>query len=152
MSYYVETIESNFVLKSENYDKAYQAVCELNRNDDAKQGGCYGGEPAMKPVNSNSVSNNPNKWYSWMQWNYDETCNNIIEVLEMLGFDVCANENAIDGLYYDNKMGQEDIFFDAIAPYVESGSYIVWCGEDRTMWVWAFEDGKMIEKEARITW
>lgn len=154
MGYYVNIVDCNFTMKKENYDKAYKAVCELNssRYNDIKRGGRWSDEPAVKPGYSKSVSSNPDKWYSWMAWNYDEICNNIIEVLEMLGFDVLGNESGIFDLCYDGKTGQEDIFFNALAPYIENGSYILWRGEDNDMYVWEFEDGEMTEKDAQITW
>ena len=152
MSYCAEIIESNFSMKAENFDKAYKAVCELNAHDNMKSGGKFGGEPTVKPADSMSVSNNPDKWFSFMAWNYDEICNDFIDVLKMLGFDIYLGDDGIDSLYYCDKVGQEDIFLDAIAPYVEPDSYLLWRGEDGTMWVYVFEDGKMIEKGAYVTW
>lgn len=152
MGYYIEIIESNFSMKAENFDKAYKVVCELNANDNMKSSGRFGGEPTVKPANSKSVSDNPDKWFSFMPWDYDETCKDIIEVLETLGFEVYCSDNEIESLYYYGKCGQEDIFLEAIAPFVESGSYLLWRGEDNTMWVHEFEDGEMIEKSAYITW
>lgn len=144
MGYYVNILESNFTIKKYNYEDAYNAVCELNRCDDLKRGGRYGGSPTVKPADSKSVSNNPDKWYSWMDWNYDETCNNLAEVLEMLGFEVDETEYGIEILSYDNKSGQEDIFLNALAPYVVPDSYIRWQGEDGELWSDVFQDGKML--------
>lgn len=152
MGYYVNIVESNCVIKKNNFDAAYNAVCELNRHDNLKCGGQYGENLPVKPADSKSVSNSPHKWFSWMDWNYDETCANLVEVLDMLGFDVYETDDAIEITGYDNKSGQEDIFLEALAPYIENGSYIHWSGEDDYKWSNIFENGKMITREARIVW
>lgn len=150
MGYYVNIVESNCAIKQENHDRAYKAVCELNRYDSNKRGGQCGGNIPVKPSDSKSVSNSPHKWFSWMDWNYDETCPNLIKVLEMLGFETYETKDAIKITYYDGKSGQEDIFLNALAPYIEDGSYIRWKGEDDYMWSNIFEDGKMITREAEV--
>ena len=151
MGYYVNIVESNCKIKKENIDAAYNAVCELNRYDDMKRGGQWGSNLPVKPSDSKSVSNSPHKWFSWMAWNYDEVCDNLVEVLEMLGFYIYEAEDAIEINGYDSKAGQENIFLDALAPYIENGSYIRWRGEDDEMWSNIFEDGQMITREAQVT-
>lgn len=154
MGYYVNIIDCDFHINKENYDAAYKAVCELNRYDYLKSGGSYraDGKRTPKPADSNSVSNNPDKWFSWMPWNYDETCESLVDIISELGFDVEENEHGICNVWYDSKTGNEETFFSALAPYVSNGSYIVWHGEDDTMWVWCFDDGEMVEKPAYISW
>ena len=46
----------------------------------------------------------------------------------------------------------EDTMFDAIAPYVEDGSFIEMTGEDGCMWRWVFKNGTCKEQRATITW
>lgn len=153
MGYYINTMKTNFVIKKENFDDAYNALCALNANDSIKRGGRWSNEKSVKPSDSKSISNNPDKWFSWMIWNYDEVCTDLAAVLEMLGFDVFFDADGnINDIYYDNKSGQENIFLDALAAYVEDGSYILWHGEDDEMWVSVFENGNMTEEEAHITW
>lgn len=151
MGYCAEIIEENFLVKAKNFDKAYDAMCKLNAEDDLKDGfSCSCGK---RPANSKSVSNNLRKHFSFMPWNYDEICRDLFEVLNALSFDVSTNSDGdIDSIFFFNKLGQESLFLEAIAPYVESGSYIVWKGEDGTMWVHEFLEGKMTEKEAYIVW
>ena len=62
MGYYV-TGEGSITIPAENLDAAYDALVELNRRDDLKTGGRYGGEPTSKPANSASVSDSPDKWF-----------------------------------------------------------------------------------------
>ncbi len=51
----------------------------------------------------------------------------------------------------DKLMDDEEIF-DAIAPYVEAGSFIGIQGEDRSMWKWVFNGKECLEKSAVIDW
>lgn len=41
---------------------------------------------------------------------------------------------------------------ESIAQYVKPGSYVEINGEDGSRWRWIFEDGKVVEKEAKITY
>ena len=139
MGYYVKIIDSDITIKKKDFDRGYEIVCNLNSRDDLKRGGAYGGNPTPKPAESKSCANNPDKWFSWMPWNYDEVCNSLPEVLEMLGFWFDYNDDGdITGLCYNDKTGAEDVFLDALRPIIKEGSYIVWEGEDGDEWVTRF--------------
>ena len=134
MGYYVRsfTDENNFKVRKENFDNAYKAMVALNENDDLKRGGSYG---------PNGMTE---KWFSWMDPNYPDSCPDFQSVMGALGFvtEYDANGDLVK-LEYDNKMGQEDVFLQAIAPYVESGSHMVWHGEDGMVWVQIFKNGQI---------
>lgn len=141
MGCYVKIIKSDFTIKKEDFDRAYEIVCNLNRRDDLKTGGAYGGTPTPKPADSKSCSCNPDRWFAWMPWNYDETCNSLPEVLEEIGFGFGIDYNDdgdIVGLTYDGKTGDEDVFLDALRPIIKEGSYIVWEGEEGEEWATRF--------------
>lgn len=139
MGYYVKIIESDFTIKKEDFYRGYEIVCNLNSRDDLKTGGRYGGDPTPKPADSKSCSCNPDKWFAWMPWNYDEICNSLPEILEMLGFEVDYNDGGdITGLAYADKMGNEDVFLDALRPIIKGASCIVWEGEDDDRWATRF--------------
>jgi hypothetical protein len=131
MGYYVDIQSSDAVLSGEHLDDAYKAMCDLNKRDDLKGGGSSQGGKMVA------------KWFSWMDEKYPETCKSVEEILEMLGFYVAVDPNngdvAIDG--YDNKTGQEELFLEAIAPWMKGE--IVWQGEDGTCWKNVFENGRM---------
>ena len=136
MGYYVKIVDSDFTIKKEDFDRGYEIVCNLNSRDDLKRGGAYGGHPTPKPAESKSCASNPDKWFSWMPWNYDEVCKSLPEVLEMLGFWIDYNDDGdITGLSYSDKTDAEDVFLDALRPIIKEGSYIVWEGEDDYEWV-----------------
>lgn len=130
MGYYVKLHESTVVIPKENLEEAYKCMCRLNVNyHDIKRGGSFRGD----------------KWFSWMDDNYPETCETFLDIIDALGF---GYETTSDGnvriSYYDNKAGQEDLFFRSIAHLIPGEeSCMFWVGEDGDRWVWLFTGGKM---------
>lgn len=51
---------------------------------------------------------------------------------------------------YDSKIGQEDLFLEAIAPFSEG--YIEWVGEDGDRWRNVVSDGRVLHQAAKITY
>lgn len=149
MGYYIDGY-GELTIKADNTAAAYQAVCRLNADDSIKNGGQY---PATqtKPADSRSLGN-PNKWFSWMPWNYDETCATVAEVFQEVDFDVRTEPNG-DVIIgdYSTKTGNESEFLDAIAPYVEPGTYD-WVGEDGSRWRDVYSDGKRNELTGTIVY
>jgi hypothetical protein len=129
MGYYVNG-NGELRIKAENLGKAYEDLMALqDAPDKAKRGGSYS-------------ANERRFWYSWMPEDL-RTLTDTKAVFAELGFEVNDNENG-DLLIscYDNKTGQEDVFFAAAAPFIEDGDY-EWTGEDGEFWKWQFTDGKM---------
>jgi hypothetical protein len=130
MGYYVNG-NGELRIKSENLDKAYEAMMKLqDAPEDIRRGGAWsnGGYTA--------------RWFSWMPSDL-RTLPDAKAVFAELGFEVEDDQN--DDLLircYDNKTGQEDLFFAAAAPFIENGEY-EWEGEDGEFWKWVFQDGKM---------
>lgn len=153
MGYYV-TGEGYISVPADKLTDAYNALVELNKHDELKTGGRFGaGVSEGKPANSTSVAENPNRWFSWMDWNYDEVCSTAEEILQQVGFE--TEETPDDGLElfgYDSKSGAESHFVNAIAPFVNEDSTMEWSGEDGERWRWVFENGEMITEHAVITW
>ena len=130
MGYYVSG-NGELRIKKENLGKAHEALMSLqDAPPKAKRGGSSGGDKA------------PRFWYSWMPEDL-RTLPDTKAVFAELGFEVNDNEDG-DLLIscYDNKSGQEDVFFAAAAPFIEDGDY-EWTGEDGDFWKWQFRDGKM---------
>jgi hypothetical protein len=139
MGYYVNG-NGELRIKAENLGKAYEALMALqDAPDKAKRGGSSGGDKA------------PRFWYSWMPEDL-RTLPDAKSVFAELGFEVVDDENG-DLLIrcYDNKTGQEEVFFAAAAPFIESGDY-EWTGEDNDFWAWEFEGGKMFVRYGRRTY
>ena len=139
MGYYVNG-NGQLRIKAENLGKAYEALMALqDAPPKAKRGGSSGGSEA------------PRYWYSWMPEDL-RTLPDTKSVFETLGFEVSDDENG-DLLIscYDNKTGQEEVFFAAAAPFIEDGDY-EWTGEDSDFWAWEFEGGKMFVRYGKRTY
>lgn len=62
------------------------------------------------------------------------------------------DDNVIKIEHLTDYAGQEKILFDALAPYVKSGSFIQMMGEDCTSWRWYFDGMTCTEQKPAITW
>ncbi|RFZ77592.1 hypothetical protein DS742_17405 [Lacrimispora amygdalina] len=61
--------------------------------------------------------------------------------------------NIIGLNFKGNKLAlNEDDMFQAIAPYIESGSFIEMHGDDNAKWRWIFENGKVKKTYATVVW
>lgn len=141
MGYYVQITDGSPVLPKERLDEAYARLCELNDHDEWKRGGSYGGDFE------------PEKWFSWMQPNYPETCADVKAILEDVGYEVEYINGDLAIQNYDNKHGCEDLFIWYISDLFNPGSELVWRGEDGEMWKWQFGDGqKTVVLEPTIGW
>jgi hypothetical protein len=140
MGYYVNG-NGELRIKAENLNKAYEALMALqDAPDKAKRGGSSGGSEA------------PRFWYSWMPEDL-RTLPDTQAVFAELGFETRIEEPTGDLIIncYDSKTGQEEVFFAAAAPFIESGDY-EWTGEDGDFWAWEFEDGKMFVRYGKRTY
>ena len=118
MGYYISLQESNWVISTENLDDAYKAMCDLNKDDSLKRGNSSSGE----------------KWFSWMPADYPSECKDAESILTMLGFELESNEQGLRITGYDDKIGDERHFVQALVPFVQVGSFLEWTGEDNDMW------------------
>lgn len=142
MGYYVRTQEQNFLLPQRKLKDAHAAMVALDTTHHSeKRGGSW------------SNGEQQERWFSWMPIDYAVTCETAEAILTELGFEIQHDvDGSIIGLEYDNKIGQESLFLQAIAPFVEKGSYINWIGEDGALWQYFFDGQKMVELEAKITY
>lgn len=145
MGYYVNTEDINIVVPKDLLKDAYRAICELNKHDELKRGGSHGPDKSKNQY-----------WFSWMPEDIEAACPDLLSVISMLGFEDSEYDkdgNLVFG-NYNNKTGQEDLLVDAIAPFVQEGSYAIWKGEDDVYYKWEFTNGKMlvIPGEVEITW
>jgi hypothetical protein len=135
MGYYISG-NGNLRIKAENLGKAYEALMALNdAPDSAKRGGSYSG------------GKQHSSWFSWMPADLRELADTKA-VFERLGFELEQDDLNGDLLIrcYENKSGQEEVFFAAAAPFIEDGEY-EWTGEDGAFWEWTFADGKMYQRD-----
>lgn len=131
MGYYIDMTDSKFEIKKENFKKALENL-----------------KSAFIPENMNCCDYIGGKQYPHFSWVDTES------VLKSRSLGNALAEIRYEPVYDDNddicnveftgqKYGSEEVFFNALAPYVESGSYIAFEGEDGDTWEWQFEDGKV---------
>jgi hypothetical protein len=93
------------------------------------------------------------RWYSWVDNPPNgrfETLKNAIEAWN-LRFEEPNDEWRLVSYDSESKMGQEEFFFQTIAPFVAEGSFE--CeGEDGHRWRYVFLNGKLLLKEAKVVW
>jgi hypothetical protein len=150
MGYYVSTTEVNFFLAKEHFNSVYQKMCELNNYDDLKRGGSYGAN--TDPVEGDKYPRN--KWFSWMSPNYPDTCKDMFEILQELGFEwELDQEGNITRIEYPyNKTGSEEYFLCCFAGYAKDGSYLEFRGEEGdTYWRYVFTNGVMFRQDGEIS-
>lgn len=137
MGYYVQITWSNTVIPAENLPAALDALRKLDERDDLKSGGSSTGD----------------KWFSWMNDYPLANAPSVPSVLEALGFDVNVDgHGGVEIIGYDSKIGDEGVFIQTLAPYIESGSSIEWEGEDGSCYRWHFHHGLMTTQHGeRIT-
>ena len=152
MGYYVTLEGNNAYIRKDKLDEAYKILCELNNHTELKRGGCG-------TLDNRQKIEGPHEdiWFSWMEWNYPETCANAFEILLQLGFELEDDGNGgISFFGYDNKTGSEDVFIAALAPVLSSddGSapWFEWRGEDGAHWRQIVSDGVMKLQQPQVTW
>jgi hypothetical protein len=130
MGYYVSG-EGNLTIKNKNLPAAYAALMALQNAPDEKKGG------------GSFSATETRRWFSWMPEDLT-TIPTVQDVFRELGFEVEVDGDTGDVLIgnYDSKIGDEETFFIAAAPFIESGEY-EWKGEDGEFWKWTFHEGKM---------
>ena len=113
-------------------------------------------------------SSDGEKWFTSMPINYDQIVTSVREVMQLLSFD-CEDyynysdsddeeedenedydlndeHNHIQLTRYNGIRGQEMLFLAVIAPYIKSGSYMQFKGEDNLIFEYTFENKKMYEQ------
>lgn len=137
MGYYVTLEESSFVIPAEHLEEAARLLKALNHKPGVvKSGGSYSGGKQTA------------KWFSWMTEDYDQHLHTAKEIFEALGFEVSdTDEGGISLDFYNNKIGQEELFINEVAHLAEPGWGLVWRGEDGEVWrhsARGIEAGKML--------
>jgi hypothetical protein len=93
------------------------------------------------------------KWYSWV------STKELMEATTLAGLINCfvGDADILDGALvfgFDDKVGNEDVLFEVLAPYIDAGGYVEWRGEDGSHWMWMFDgtamkvlDGEVVYNE-----
>jgi hypothetical protein len=124
MGYYMNQADARFAIKKENEDRCLQAIKDLA---------------------------GPTKDYSWVDNKAVSEAKSLAEAFDLWRWPIQADDEGEFAANYisfrGDKSGSEDVLFEAIAPFVEHGSYIQMDGEDGCVWRWWFVGGKCRETQ-----
>lgn len=131
MGYYIDMTDSKFEVKKENFEKALESL-----------------KSVFVPENMNCrdyIFGKEVPHFSWVDTDSVLKSKTLGEALEEIRYVPQYNNNGdiCSVKFIGQKSGCEKIFFNALAPYVESGSYIAFEGEDDYTWEWQFNDGNV---------
>ena len=133
MGYNIFILETDFRVTKENTDLVLIAVkrlCQSQRilSSGGKAENLASANQDLAFVKNGSVVN----------------ASNIYDALSELRWSPhLDDEGNIEGLEFTGeKLGDEQLLFDAIAAFVEDNSYIVVAGDGGKVWRWRFEGGK----------
>ena len=150
----LKTMDVDLTIPAENTQDAFQTLCNLNTKDDLKSGHIFSSKKLIKPENSTSLAEDPSVRFINMPWNYDEVCEAVEEILELLNFSVEKDlEGDVHILSFESDHGgDEEVFLKALAPYVKPGSFIEWQADSGEMWRNDFVQKKMITSTGEVSW
>ncbi len=141
MGYCMSQRDCNFFIAKENKEKALQAIKDLANIVQEKGGG--GGWVGEKKV----------KWFAWVTTENFVNAKTLEEAMNEWRWEINSDDNGdIVGIsFVGEKLGDDMILFNAIAPYIKEGSFIDMSGEDGYMWRWKFDGEKVKEIEGTVT-
>lgn len=92
-----------------------------------------------------TITDSTGRHFSWVSTDDFLRADTLEEALKAWrwGTETDDDGNTIGISFQGQKLGDDALLFEAIAPYVEDGSYIDMQGEDGSIWRWIFENGKV---------
>ena len=131
MGYYIDITGSDFRIDAENKSDALEAIFELM------------GDPTV----DRRGGNRHHRHFSWLNNATPGEWIALEDAMEDWRFPVVTDEdgNVIGIQFTGQKIGQENLLFERIAPYVENGSYIQFTGEDNHVWRIEFSEDDIEE-------
>jgi len=136
MGYYMSQVDADFFISKENFAEVVKAIHNL-ANYPEKMGGSSAGKPH----------------YSWVGENFDKI-NGLEEIFNYWRWEVYLDDdgNVTDICFEGDKLGDDEVLFKAIAPYVKKGSFIQMNGEGTDQWRWVFNGVSCYEQHPRVIW
>jgi hypothetical protein len=127
MGYYIDQQETEFGISKENFGACLEALKEKAKRD---------------------------RDFSWVNNAVVRGADTLVQALQewgwQLNLDADGNGNSID--FMRDKLGDEEVLFETIAPFVAAGSFIEVTGEEGARWRWHFDGKECVELYPTITW
>ena len=136
MGYCMNQQDMSFRIRKENHILALAAVQDLYYAKDKQSGGSSKGD----------------RWFSWVNMTELKEANNLVDAIKAWRWQPQLDASGdIDAIYFEGeKLGDDAVLFNVLAPFVEAGSFIELRGEDGRLWRWAFKGGTMQEKMGKV--
>jgi hypothetical protein len=138
MGYYMNQQSAEFKIKKTKVAKALAAIQALAKTPERMGGGSSTGE----------------KWYSWVDMKELADAKTLPDALVAWRWSGFINDagDLVEIDFDGEKLGDDAILLEAIAPFVEKGSYIEMEGEEGCHWKWCFDGKTMTEKQGRVVY
>lgn len=143
----IKTTQSSFSISKANLPKFFDIVSDLMTDENVAKNGRGGSWNGNKKTTS---------WYSWVNTDMVRLAvshRDIVSVFNEWGYDLEFDYETKDTLSFilmirggEAKIGQEEVFFAAIAPVVDHGCFLDAEGEDGEGWRWLWENGKFYKQ------
>jgi hypothetical protein len=131
MGYSMQLVQSKFCIKKENKDKALEAIRALASDPTKMSGYGYSGGQQTRHFS----------WVTTDEFYLAKTLEVALVAWRWKAQTDDATQDVVDLEFHGEKLGDDSYLWDAIAPFVESGSYLQMAGEDGNSWRWCFKDG-----------
>jgi len=101
-----------------------------------------------------SIEDSSGRHFSWVDSNNFLKAETLAEAFSAWRWEIEENEkgDVVAILFQGEKLGDDGVLFEAVAPFVVAGSYIEMHGEEGCLWRWCFDGEECVEKTARIVW
>jgi hypothetical protein len=133
MSYVIFVLETNFRISKENTDAVLKAAKSLCLH-----------QPTLPLSGGKRTAKFITRLFSFVDSDAIQNYSTVFDVLDgwrwMPSIDDEGNIESLE--FLGEKLGDEEILFKAIAPFVEAGSTIIAAGEDGKVWRWRFDGEK----------
>ncbi len=131
MGYCIDQRDTRFFIPHSRINEAYAALNTLAAAADSARYGHFAWVDTATIRRARSLTEHLKEW----RWEAE--------------FDAQGN---LTGLHFTGeKLGDDFELFQALAPFVRSGSFIVMQGEDGEMWRWMFDGSQCHEQSATVS-
>lgn len=142
MGYYMSQQSAKFKIKKTKVAKALAAIKKLAKKTKLMSGGTW---------QSGKKTESCFSWVNTKEFVKAKTLPEAIQAWRWEGFVNDAGD-LVEINFNGEKLGNDAILLEAIAPFVEAGSYIEMEGEEGCHWKWCFDGKTMEEKQGRVVY
>lgn len=151
MGYYITLMNSHFVIRQSNLPKFFDLVGRMVTDENIEK------NASGYSLLANGTKTHHYSWISTDRLRNAIASNNMTNVFEQFRYSIEFSHSVGEMNFYrirfadnnggDQKIGDEEKLFAAIAEIVEDGSFIDIQGEDNLRWRWIWENGKFFQQD-----